>query len=213
MTTENENITDDKRRKRQEHLIDSNIENLAKVLKEMQDAQGAIALEVLEFKIAREQLNNTLQSSIKDSMAILTPALAKTLKVFLEETNINLTESFQSSLKSVRQEAEATVLALKKAREKEKKFYLFKGLMRNGIGLLSAVLVAGGIFYFFPRTQNIRYDMTSAQIEDMLVGKALLDNWSLIGIKDKAALEEILKRDFKKHLHAFENRSGAPKKS
>ncbi len=179
----------------------------------MQDAQGAIALEVLEFKIAREQLSNTLQSSIKDSMAILTPALARTLKVFLEETNINLTESFQSSLKSVHQEAEATVLALKKAREKEKQFYLFKGLMRNGIGLLSAVLVAGGIFYFFPSTQNISYDVTSAQIKDMLVGKTLLDNWSLIGIKDKAALEEALKRDFKKHLDAFENRSGDPKKS
>lgn len=182
-------------------VIDTSLEKFINTIQKHKVQTEALCVEIEELKGTRESLKSDLQQMLlqafNQEMSKLTSKFTLELRHTIES---QVNESLKANvelMKKIPMEAERAASSMKTLEIQNKKRFIQWGLSLSAAVGFSCVLMASGLFYFFPQQQYVRYEMTIEQAKQMLLGKALLDNFKKLKHDDQKLISDAVEFNIK----------------
>lgn len=180
---------------REEKIIDKKLDVFVASIGTLEELAGALSVEVTEISSIKKSFKKELQEALENKVMSMVPELAIALSQPLNERTKQSANTLCGVIQRLQREAEYAEQVIKNLIQKEKLRFIKWGVSLVGVVLLSCFVTASGLFYFFPQHQYVRYEMTLEQVEQIVFGRSLLDNFEKLKPEDQKLLHDAIKFD------------------
>ena len=198
MTTEN--CKEYELTKRQERFIDKKIEDFVECVRVMKEQQEELSTEVMALKSAKAEIISKIKQELPPLFSNLTGVLDKVISNRIDSHLEKITTSCASALSDLEAKIASVGHSLDKELSKHRKILWRRGVAIYGSCLLGAVAMGGTLFYFFPQTKNIHHEISSKDLQMLLVGRAAMAQFSKLDQSSKDTILNAYKDEYSQHL-------------
>lgn len=186
--------------KQQERFIDKKLEEFVECVRVMQEQKEDISTEVMALKSAKAEIIAEIKKALPLLFANLTGALDKVISNRIDGHLQKITTSCSSAITDLEAKITSVRNSLDKELGKHRKIFWSRALTIYGSCLLGAIAMAGAIFYFFPQTNHIHHQISSKDLQTLLVGKAAMAQLSNLDQASKQIILDAYEGECRQHL-------------
>lgn len=176
--------------KRLEKIMDKKTETFLQATQAILDHEEALIFEVEELKRARETLKQDVKQLFQTELELFTTSFVKQVTNDYSQQVKSLMQESLATIQKIHSKADDTVSVLQTTAIQSRKRLILMGVSLVASVCFSCSVIATVFFYFFPQKTTINYEINMEQIQHMIYGKTVIDNFKKLKPEDQALIEK-----------------------